>query len=108
VELVVLIFEIRHVKAMRKLKMTNFEKITEIQRRRKYNKKVSFTGIISLIALLVIIIFVSIVGDGRECAEKQALQNAVCIDCAQESCLDCVSGEIDGCKTCDKGFILNK
>lgn len=106
-ELSTMIWEITKNRDLRKLKIKGYEKISEEQRRKQNNKRMSFIGFASMFVFIVLIILAGMFGKGRECGSKQALENAVCTDCYSDACLSCPkSSKLNGCESCDVGYTL--
>jgi len=88
VELIMLIWEVKKNWDMKKLGIGR-KKLSEDERRTKYAKRMSFVAFGSMILFLVILIIGSVANKSRECGVKQALEQAVCVDCEDEICLSC-------------------
>ena len=62
-------------------------------------------GFVSMGVFILMLILAAIFGKGRECGERQALENAVCKECWDESCLSCPM-KANECKKCAPGYFL--
>ena len=91
---------------MRKLGMRGYEKVTEEERRKKWSKKMSFVAVFSMIVFLGFLFAGAFISPGRQCAKRQALESAVCIDCVDKYCDDCSSNS-KACVTCESGYVKN-
>ena len=67
---------------MRKLGQSEYAKLSEEERRRKWSKKMTFLAAFSMLVFLVFLIGGVFVSPGRECEKRQALESAVCVDCS--------------------------
>lgn len=81
-------------------------KLTEEQRRRNYSRKMSIVSFVSMGLFLILLIIGFAAHNIRECADRQALEAAVCVDCADAACMDCRGGSKE-CRLCEKGYVLS-
>jgi len=54
---------------------------------------------------IVLLVLVGMLSKGRECAPQQALENAVCKDCWESTCLNCTK-KAQTCELCAPGYFL--
>lgn len=72
--------------------------LTEEERRNKYGKFMAYVAFIIMgLFMIVLVIGIASQKDGRICVERQALESAVCVDCAEKACIDC-EGNSNVCK----------
>ena len=97
-ELSVMIWEVANNRDLKKLRIAGFEKLTEEQRREQNHKKAMSLGSVSMILFIAFVALASVFGEGRKCADRQALENAVCTDCWSPYCQECPdSSSATGC-----------
>lgn len=84
VEPILVISEIRYIKSMQKLKVKGFEKLGEQDRRRKWGKMMSCLALVSIILFIGCTVSGFVLIKGRSCADRQALEDAVCVDCVDD------------------------
>ena len=89
IELIMLIWEVKKNYDMAKLGI-GMKKLTEEERRNRYAKKMSYAAFTSMVVFIIVLLIGSVSNKGRECAERQALEQAVCVDCEDSNCLNCV------------------
>ena len=65
-----LVWEIHFFKKMRKLGQTEYNKLSEEERRRKWSKKMTFLAVISMGIFLACLIGGVFVSPGRECEKR--------------------------------------
>ena len=106
IELFLLIWEVKKNYDMKKLGI-GIPKLTEEQRRTRYAKKMSIVAITSMVLFLIVLIAGNFANKSRECGDKQALEQAVCVDCEDENCLDCSGMGSKQCSKCAVGYVLN-
>ena len=88
-ELVMMIWEVTKNKDLRKLEIPGFEKLSEEERRLQNHKRMTCLGFISMGIFILMLVLAGILGKGRECGERQALENAVCKECWDSNCQAC-------------------
>lgn len=101
-----LIWEVKKNYDMKKLRI-GMKKLTEEERRMKYAKKMSYVAFGSMIVFIIVLLIGSVSNKARECTEKQALEQAVCVDCEDANCLDCSETGSKMCSKCAIGYVLN-
>lgn len=60
---------------------------------------------VSIVLFIVILVIGVGASDARLCPENQALEGAVCVDCADPYCTDCSTGSAT-CSICEKNHVL--
>jgi hypothetical protein len=106
IELSLMIWENRQNKIMNELGISNLVKLTEEQRRRKYSRQLSIVSFVSMGLFLVLLIIGFAAENMRECGSRQALEAAVCVNCADSACMSCM-GNSNECKQCEIGYVLS-
>jgi len=97
-ELSAMIWEVANNRDLKKLKIKGFEKLTEEERREQNYKKGTTLASVSFALFIVFVVLASVFGEGRECGDRQALENAVCTDCWSPYCQECPkSSSQSGC-----------
>ena len=69
------------------------------------HKRMSCVGYISMFIFIVLLALVGLLSKGRECGPQQALENAVCKDCWESTCLNCTE-KAQTCELCAPGYFL--
>lgn len=105
IEPIVVASEITHNVRMRKLKVEKYEKLSELDRRRKYGKVMSILAICSIVVFIGLVITGGVLTTNRTCGDRQALQNAVCVNCEDQRCLSCEFNS-EKCTKCEGGHVL--
>lgn len=106
IELFMLIWEVKKNYDMKKLGI-GMKPLTEEERRTKYAKKMSYVAFASMVVFIIVLLIGSVANKSRTCAEKQALEQAVCVDCEDSNCLNCAEKGSKHCSECAIGYILN-
>lgn len=70
IELAMLVWEMQFNKKMRKLGQSEYNKLPEEERRRKWSKKMTFLAVFSMTVFLAFLIGGVFVSPGRECAKR--------------------------------------
>ena len=89
IEQVLMITEVKKAKEMKELGI-GLPEMLEEDRRRRYGRFLMYVAFIVL-GLFMILLVVGIAAhkEGRSCDDRQSLESAVCIDCWEESCMEC-------------------
>jgi hypothetical protein len=106
IELMMLLWEVKKNHDMKKLGI-GMKPLTEEERRNKYAKKMSYVAFASMVVFIIVLLIGSVSNKSRKCAEKQALEQAVCVDCEDSNCLNCADLGSKQCSECAIGYILN-
>jgi uncharacterized membrane protein len=106
IELFMLIWEVKKNYDMKKLGI-GMKKLTEEERRNKYAKRMSFVAFGSMVLFIIVLLIGSVSNKNRECGDRQALEQAVCVDCVDANCLSCAENGSKQCSQCAIGYVLN-
>lgn len=90
VEIIIAIWEIGLNRKMRKLKVPEYEKISEEERRRIHSKKFGLVGLVSAFCWLVVLIICLAAASGRYCDVRHAMEMGVCVPCQDPLCDSCL------------------
>ena len=83
-----LLWEVKKNHDMKKLGI-GMKPLTEEERRNKYAKKMSYVAFASMVVFIIVLLIGSVSNKSRKCAEKQALEQAVCVDCDDKDYVEC-------------------
>ncbi len=88
---------------MKKYKIKGFQKKSEEERRHRYANLVGMYSLVSSLIFICILILTLVTTPNRQCQDRAALEQAVCIYCEDQNCAVC-DQDHEICTSCDNHF----
>jgi energy-coupling factor transporter transmembrane protein EcfT len=89
IELIFAIWEYLNNKKLKKYKIKGFQKKSEEERRHRYANLVGMYSLVSSLIFICILLLTLLTTPSRQCQDRAALEQAVCIYCEDQNCAVC-------------------
>lgn len=89
IELIFATWEYLNNKKLKKYKIKGFQKKSEEERRQKYSKLVGMYSLVASIIFIFILLLTLLTTPNRQCQNRAALEQAVCVYCEDQNCAVC-------------------